>query len=264
MKPSLLFCAAILISSASCSDPAPFIPPLDKHLVQKQAADALRDLFKRQNSCPAGYSSCSNGGLCCQDGTTCTQDAANNIACCPTGAACTGTLGGTASGNGNVVTSSNTGFQFPQSTTVTTTPTSGATAAITGSTVSGAQFPFVYIPTTFANAATCESYYSQCQSEYSSCVTSLGGAFGVTVAGAGGGVTVQGAAAVTSAQSICSSLSQKACFGLQQAYCSGLGTASATSSGGQFITGGNAASRRTSSLHDLAIAVVAGLLGMFV
>lgn len=89
----------------------------------------------------------------------------------------------------------------------------------------------------------------------------------MTVAGAGGaGVTVQGGAAVTpaaAAQSICSSLSTRACYGLEEGYCTAFGTASPTSTGGVFINPSSDASRRSSSLYDLAIALAAGIGGMF-
>ncbi|KAL1964654.1 hypothetical protein VTN77DRAFT_6680 [Rasamsonia byssochlamydoides] len=261
MKQSLLFFTILFISSAICTETSPFLPPLNNGSVSERAADVLR-ILKRQNNCPLGYSACSkegNSGVCCQGGTTCTHDAANNIACCPTGASCTGSLTGTG-------TSTTSGFMFPQSTSASTTATS-PDATITGSTVPGAPYPFVYIPTTFANAETCSSYYSQCQSEFSSCLVSLGGAYGVTVAGAGSaGVTVQGAAAVTAisaAESICSSLSTKACYGLQEGYCTAFGTASATSTGGVFINPSSDATRRSSSLYDLVIALAAGIGGMF-
>jgi hypothetical protein len=266
MKQSLLIFTVLCISSAICTETSPFLPPLDNGSVYKRAADVLQ-ILKRQNNCPSGYNACSNEGnsdICCHGGTTCTRDAANHIACCPTGASCTGSLSGTGTGP----TSTSSGFLFPQSTSASTTSTnSGAT--ITGSTVSGAPYPFVYIPTSFANAATCSSYYSQCQSEFSSCLVSLGGANGVTIGGAGGaGVTVKGAAAVTSvsaAQSTCSSLSSKACYGLQEGYCTAFGTASATStsSGGVFVNPTSDALRRSSSLYDVAIALAAGFGGMF-
>lgn len=89
----------------------------------------------------------------------------------------------------------------------------------------------------------------------------------MTVAGAGdAGVTVQGGAAITpaaAAQSICSSLSTRACYGLEEGYCTAFGTASATSTSGVFINPTNDASRRSSSLYDLAIALAAGIGGMF-
>ena len=86
----------------------------------------------------------------------------------------------------------------------------------------------------------------------------------MTVAGSGGaGVTVQGAAAVTSASSVCSSLSTRACYGLQEGYCTAFGTASATPTSGVFVNPTGDASRQSSSLYDLAIGLAAGLCAMF-
>jgi hypothetical protein len=277
MKQSLLYLVAALGSLSWCEERAPFTPPLDLEASRYQASRILR-ILKRDDNCPASYSGCSdqgNANVCCRSGTTCTVDAAHNIACCPTGAACTGTLGATATatatgdnnsggGGGAQETSTTSGFMFPHSTTAGATTTSASLASITGSTIGGAAYPFIYIPTSFANAATCVSYYSFCQEEYTSCVASLGGQHGVTVAGGGGGgVTVQGNPALTTAPaavSICSSLSTRACYGLEEGYCSSFG--SATASGGSFVTGSNAPQRR-SSLSEIMIAAAAGALGMF-
>ncbi|KAH8697478.1 hypothetical protein BGW36DRAFT_168532 [Talaromyces proteolyticus] len=266
MKQSLLCLVALVASLSWCTETAPFIQPIDGEFPGQQAARVMR-ILRRDDSCPSDYNGCSgqgNSNVCCKSGTTCTVDAANNIACCPIGAACTGTLSGSTTaggGGGNGATTSS--FMFPQSTSATTT-TSAPPVSITGSTVAGGAYPFVYIPTSFANAATCVSYYSFCQEEYTSCIVSLGGQYGVTVAGAGGGVTVQGNTAVTSASaalSICSSLSTQACYGLREGYCTAFGTASA--SNGQFVTG-SYAPRRRSSLSEIILAAAAGVLGMFI
>lgn len=279
MKQSLLYLVAALASVSWCEEPepAPFSHPLDLEASRYQASRILR-ILKRDGNCPASYSGCSDQGdsnVCCREGTTCTVDAANNIACCPTGAACTGTLGATATatsggsgndnsnGGGGQPSSKTSGFMFPHSTTAGATTTSALPASITGSTIEGAAYPFIYIPTSFADAATCVSYYSFCQEEYTSCVASLGGQHGVTVGGGGGGgVTVQGNPALTTAPaaaSICSSLSTRACYGLEQGYCTAFGSAT----GGRFVTGSNAPQRR-SSLSEIMIAAAAGALGMFI
>ena len=57
------------------------------------------DLLKRQfdNSCPDNFNSCGNlgaPGLCCAEAARCAADDAGNVACCPSGAACSGTIGG--------------------------------------------------------------------------------------------------------------------------------------------------------------------------
>jgi hypothetical protein len=150
---------------------------------------------------------------------------------------------------------------FPQGATATTTTTTAASggASITGSTISGA-YPFIYVPTTFANAATCSSYYSLCQSEYSQCTAQLKGRYGVTVGGAGGaGVTVEAVTATAQATSICSSLSQQACHGLQLNYCATAATGTSNAA-----SGNGAAPVRTTSLHDLMLGLMVGIAGVFI
>ena len=66
--------------------------------------------------------------------------------------------------------------------------------------------------------------------------------------------------AVPSAQSVCSSLRREACYGLRQDHCSAFGTAGPD---GGFIAGDDA-SRPRSSLHDVIVAVAAGIVGMFI
>ncbi|OKL60219.1 hypothetical protein UA08_04621 [Talaromyces atroroseus] len=264
----LLCLATLLISPSWSIESAPFTHAATATTAAAATASILNavpaaydlQILKRDGNCPANYNSCSNegeSGICCESGTTCTVDAANHIACCPTGAKCTGTLG---------ATSTTSGFVFPEGTTTTSssssTSSTSSAASITGSTIPDAAYPFVYIPTTFENAATCSSYYSLCRSEYTSCVVSLGGQYGVTIGGSGGGVTVEGNSGVTSASaavSTCSSLSREACYGLQESYC----TAYGTSTGSSFVTGSNASARK-SSLHEILLAVASGILGMLI
>ena len=54
-------------------------------------------LYRRQsnNECPTSYSNCYGQGapsLCCQPSAVCSADMAGHVACCPVGAACTGTI----------------------------------------------------------------------------------------------------------------------------------------------------------------------------
>ncbi|KAJ9376547.1 hypothetical protein DTO063F5_8716 [Paecilomyces variotii] len=265
MKPSILPAGLLLAPSVLAIDTSPFYPPWSDPTIDKRAAEVLDILLKRDDNCPSGYNACTalgNSGACCRDGTICSLDAASHIACCPTGASCTGSLSGSPTETG----STSSGFMFPQPTSASTTTSDSP--SITGTTVTGAPYPFVYIPTTFANAQTCSSYYSQCQSQYSSCQSSLGGTNGVTVAGSGGaGITVQGATATADAQSICSSLSRKACYGLQIGYCTAFGSSgeSATTTSGQFVNPNDASSIRvSSSLYDLGVAVAVGIAGTFI
>ena len=194
-------------------------------------------LVKRQN-CKSGGTSCSNLGadsVCCPAGTTCTVDGANHVACCSLNAVCTGTIAGTVIGNGGTTPSSSSGGPVlggPTTTSTTYFPgvTSGTTAGVFGggSTVANAQYPFTYIATSYANAGLCSTAWSECQAQSTSCFTSLAGQFGVTVAGLGGGITVQGATGtvLSSASSICSSLSAIGCYGLQETQCSIFGSGS--------------------------------------
>lgn len=146
---------------------------------------------------------------------------------------------------------------FPQGATATTTAPDSA-PAITGSTVDGA-YPFVLVPTSFANPETCSSYYSLCQSEYTQCTQALMGRYGVTVGGAGGaGVTVEAVTAASQATSICSSLSARACHGLGLNYCATVPTGAAQGASG------NAAVPRKTSLHDLVLGLAVGVAGVFI
>ena len=214
-------------------------------------------LLKRQ-SCLAGYTSCSSLGAsqaCCQPNTNCQLDQKGNVACCPINAACTGIIAGTgvvpgttSTGGGIILggsttTTSNSLTTTSTSTTanpLTTTPSIGG-----GSTVPNAYYPFVYIPTTYANAADCSSAWSSCQAESTSCFNSLGGApiNGVTISGGNGGITVQGATAtLAQASSVCNALSSAACYGLQPQSCNRYGTAPATTNNGFVVGSANAAS----------------------
>lgn len=77
------------------------------------------NLFRRQDSdtCPSGYNSCDNiggPGLCCSPSARCSADAAGHVACCPRGAACTGSIGGIATAgstgtNGGVAAATSSG-----------------------------------------------------------------------------------------------------------------------------------------------------------
>ncbi|RDW94117.1 uncharacterized protein DSM5745_01439 [Aspergillus mulundensis] len=209
----------------------------------RRAYDILQLLNKRDGNCPGGYSPCDNldnSGICCRTDAICTSDDANHIACCPSGASCTGTLGGgSTSGSGGWQTTSD----------ATTTTDDDPTSTITGSTMNGG-YPFVYVPTSFSDADECSSYYDRCQSSYTACVTYFGG-YGVTVTGGGADFTQTGGAA--SAVETCSSLSQSACRGLNLGVC------------GNYEGGTDGAGyRRTSSLQDIVVGMVVGVAGFFI
>lgn len=277
MRAVALSSIAILIASAfvTSNNYSPFFSPLidDSYLLSE---DDTLELLKRQNTCPIGFSSCQSlggPGQCCRSNAICSLDQANHVACCPVGAACTGTInagsavttgattgglvfGGTISTTSPATTTTTTGFMFPTTTTAVVTAGGG------GSTVPNAVFPFVYIPTTFENAAQCSSYYTSCQSEFSSCTASLGGGInGVTVTGVGGGVTVQGATATGNAASICSSLSAQACYGLQPTQCSAFGVGG----GNTFVVSqGAGPTRCPGGVYEIGVGIAVGVAGVLV
>jgi hypothetical protein len=102
----------------------------------QKSQQQLHELFRRQDSdtCPSGYNNCENigaPGLCCSPSARCSADAAGHVACCPRGAACTGTIGGvvaggsTSSGSGVASATSSgvvsSGLLVPASTTQSAT-----------------------------------------------------------------------------------------------------------------------------------------------
>jgi hypothetical protein len=232
-------------------------------------ADSGPLILKRQN-CPSNYNSCSAIGYsnaCCPVNTNCALDAAGHIACCPFNAYCTGTAGGPA---GSATLSTSVFVLGASSTTTTTaafiTPTTGVQGG--GSTVPNAVFPFVYIPTSFANQALCSSYWTSCQSESASCFSSLAGATQVTIAGPG--ITSLGTAG---ASSICSELSATACYNLELTTCalfpaaSGAATATTTNQFVQTTTaigGGLRATGCPEMMYALGAGAVVGAAGVLV
>lgn len=97
------------------------------------------DLFRRQNddTCPSSYNNCANigaPGLCCSPSARCSADAAGHVACCPRGAACTGTIGAINTGSASRTatgsssgTTSNSGLFVTASTTQSAPTTGGNT-----------------------------------------------------------------------------------------------------------------------------------------
>ena len=227
----LIFLTTACAIATATTSPTPTACPFTAPLFKGEPVP-LVELFRRQNACQAGYNPCTNLGAanaCCNVNAICTVDPNNHVACCPTGASCTGTLG--------AVGSTSSGVLVGGAGATTTTGNSlfpATTANFVQSTVANQYFPFLYIPTTFANAGVCSSYYTSCQSEYSSCITSLGGAVGaITTAPAATNIQLtarQLAPATGSAASICSSLYSQGCYNLQQGYCASLSGA-ATGSG---------------------------------
>ncbi|KAL2365765.1 hypothetical protein RJZ56_001220 [Blastomyces dermatitidis] len=220
-------------------------------LLDSRRAKEAAALAKRQGTCPAGFNSCALLGApeaCCHPKAVCSRDDANIIACCPSGAACTGRLSDSAQ-------TSSSGFMFPQpGTSATTTPPTDPTS--TRPVVPNALFPFPIIPTTFSNQDACVSAYTDCQVQYSSCTASLGGVNGVTIGGAGG-ITVPGVQPTAgNPVSVCSSLSTEACHGLQVGYCTAF--RDGVGSGGVAARGGGGL------LYDIVVGVAVAIAGMVV
>ncbi|KAK2760818.1 hypothetical protein FQN54_002056 [Arachnomyces sp. PD_36] len=257
MRAILLLTASFLSTSALAIDLSPFHSPFNAapEPEPETEPDIILKLVKREGSCPANHSPCSDLGssdVCCRSGTVCSQDAGNNIACCPVGAKCTGSLTGSATKTGDsppsMVTSSG-GFMFPAP--------NPAEPTITGPTLTGAEYPFVIIPTSFQGASECSSYYSGCQNQYTSCTGALGGGVnGVTVAGPGGGVTVAAVSPTGNPQEICSSLQLKACHNLQVGYCTAFGAGGNENFGSRHVV--------SRDLFDIFGGMIIGVLGMFV
>jgi hypothetical protein len=227
------------------------------------------ELLKRDGNCPVSFNSCSTlaakyGGACCTVGSHCSIDSGSHIACCPTGALCTGSITvatATTSGGGGVIVGG-----AGATTTPTPTTTTGTTPTITGTggIVPNAFFPFPIVQSSYVNAAACSQAYTGCQSNYAACTQNLqGGGFAVTVIAPQGGVTVAPTAqnlGPASATSICSSLSQAACGNFRDTDCSQFGVGTATG-GGSFIIGGTSAGRapRQTMGCIARLGVVAGL-----
>jgi hypothetical protein len=266
-----------LLPSISAIQFAPFYEP---HFISSDANDTSSSssleptqllqngLLKRDGNCPVSFNSCSTlaanyGGACCTVGSHCSIDNGRNIACCPIGALCTGSItAATATTTGGVVIG---GGGVGATTTPTTTTATTPTITGTGGVVPNAFFPFPIVQSSYVNAAACSQAYTGCQSNYAACTQNLqGGGFAVTVVAPQGGVTVSPTAqnlGPASATSICSSLSQAACGNFRDTDCSQFGVGTATG-GGSFVIGGTsagAAAARQTMGCVARLGVVAGL-----
>ena len=267
---SLLF--LVILGSAS-SEYSPFFPPYIESSLHDVEGSA-GGLLKRQNSCGSGYISCANlggTGVCCKSNAMCALDQAGHVACCPVGSACTGTINA-ASVVATGLSASSATASSTSSRPTTTTSTTAAGAQITGarSTVANSYFPFVYLPTSFSNAADCSSSFSSCASAFTSCTSSLGSgangitAPGVTITGPGVGAGAQTPLPSASAASICSSLSTQACYPLQLANCPMYGTAGETAPSAATFVAPNAAPTRCVALYGMGAGIAVGLAGQVV
>ncbi|KAH0349949.1 hypothetical protein KCU81_g2593, partial [Aureobasidium melanogenum] len=94
-----MLCSLLLLLSslASASLFAPFLSVLEWSQ-QTSSNETFHELPKRAlnpTSCPTGYKNCANlgaPGLCCANSAICAPDQAGHVACCPSGAVCTGAI----------------------------------------------------------------------------------------------------------------------------------------------------------------------------
>ncbi|KAF2748150.1 hypothetical protein M011DRAFT_442532 [Sporormia fimetaria CBS 119925] len=236
----------LTVSTIAAAAPGPdlvadFIPPLLEDVAQNNETlleDSL-ELLKRQNgNCASGYSPCINlnaPGLCCRSTEVCSRDAAQNIACCPRNAACTGSISISAilpsltSLEPSTIVVPPTLSSTPTVVIITTEPTSFAqptTGNPSRSMVPNSFYPFPAIPTTYTDAAACSQAYTSCQLDAASCTSALAnGVPGVTVSGPNGGATITPIASLgqQSAAQVCASLSSRACSGLVVEACARFG-----------------------------------------
>ena len=264
---------SLLIVGSALSDYSRFLSPYIGQSLQDVEGTADY-LSRRENNCGSGFISCANlggVGVCCKSNAMCALDQAGHVACCPVGSACTGTINaGSAAATG---LNTNSALASPTSLQATiTTSTTSTGAQITGarSTVVNSYFPFVYLPTSFSNAADCSSSFSSCASAFTSCTSSLGGgangvtAPGVTITGPGVGAGAQTSLPSTSAASICSSLSTQACYPLQLANCPMYGTAGETAPSAATFVAPNGAPTRCAALYGMGAGIALGLAGQVI
>lgn len=259
-------------SAFALSDIAPFIPPFLDELDFITSSNASSELssnanvqrekeLRKRGSCPTDYHSCATlaadgSGSCCTKNAICSLDFASQVACCPSGAVCTGTISiptttATTTAATAATKSSSGGFVLGGSTTTTSstsftsTKTTTSTAHATTTFYTNSYYNFPRIASTYSNSIACLSAYSECQTNYAICTAELaGGAFGVTISAENGGTTVDASNTGTwelglaSATSICQSLSSVACLDIQSTQCVqfGSGNAQATTTMG-FVTG---------------------------
>jgi hypothetical protein len=136
----------------------------------------------------------------------------------------------------------------------------GTATATSVSYVSDQYFVFPAIATSFADSDACFSALSECSTNYGICTSDLvSGGFGVTVV-VPGTTTIEPtltALPLTSATSICASLSSKACYDLQSAQCAQTGTSS-----GFYVGSTNAGPRPTAACRAGVVAAVGIGMGM--
>ena len=96
--PAVFGALLLMLSPAHASFFSPFLSVLDSLSQQTVSNQTFHELAKRAvdpTSCPTGHKACSNigaPGLCCANSAVCAADQAGHVACCPSGAACTGSI----------------------------------------------------------------------------------------------------------------------------------------------------------------------------
>jgi len=247
---SLLFLLC-LAQTVLTSPSIPFSAPIRQNINHN-------GLFKRTTTCQKGFLSCDYmniEGYCCPSSAQCGIDGLGHVACCPIGAACSGTVQG-----GGFAT------QVITQTQAQVTPSPAVTASLVGGQTTGAggalvlngastttaagvfstnggsasyvpnqYYPsFKVIPTTYVNAASCSAAWSGCQTDLVKCTSFLGGGVaGVTISAPNfQTLTPTVTYDMLTASAICSSLSQIACSGLQVTACTVFGNSNAAPSQG--------------------------------
>ena len=253
----------IWLRLSSAIEYVPFVPGTPNNVIRQEQPNFVLDIFRRGDS-KCG-TSCANMGadVCCGKKASCALDQAGNVACCPSQAVCTGSI----AGGQQPGTITSAGATVGSAAAPTAAPSAAISHAISGSsTVANAYYPFPVLPTKFANAGECSASYTGCQAESAKCTGFVeGGGYGVTVNGAGGGVTQQGVIEPSSAEAICSSLSQEACHGLQLGMCSTLGGASAqpSSTDAGFVLGSTNGAMPTPcvGMYGMGVGIAMGIVG---
>jgi hypothetical protein len=237
-----------------------FIEPLPETFAQTNATlegGVELELVKRQqqSGCASGYAACAqlDPGLCCRNTEVCARDGANNVACCPMNARCTGTIIPNPAQTVSLSSLPSSNIASPTTTSPTQTGSFVQSGTGSRSMVPNQYYPFAFIPTTYTNAAACSSAYTSCQTEAASCTSALAnGLPGVTISGPNGGATITAIASLgqVSASQICSSLSATACSGLAVAACSAFGSGN-----------GGAAMTRCGNMYGVGAGVALGIAG---
>ncbi|EON61322.1 hypothetical protein W97_00535 [Coniosporium apollinis CBS 100218] len=139
MHHAILSTLLLLLALAAASPPTSlssfFTPILEASFNTSESSEPslAHELLKRQSGCASGYTNCvlygaAGAGLCCRPGTGCAVDQAGQVACCPSGAVCTGTIGPVTvptTSTVNPFATSTSGFVIASTTSVLPTSTQG-------------------------------------------------------------------------------------------------------------------------------------------